>query len=79
MQGRVMAIHGMVFLGGTPIGGPLAGLICQLWGARIGMLVAGVACLLGAVAVWPMLRGRVVPDEGLREVALVDDQRGETA
>jgi predicted MFS family arabinose efflux permease len=79
MQGRVMAIHGMVFLGGTPIGGPLAGLICQLWGARIGMLVAGAACLLGALAVWPMLRGRTVPDDGPRELALVDDERGETA
>jgi MFS family permease len=79
MQGRVMAIHGMVFLGGTPIGGPLAGVICQLWGARIGMLVAGVACLLGAVAVWPMLRRRTVPTDVPREVALVDDQRGETA
>jgi hypothetical protein len=43
------------------------------------MVIAGVICLLGAAAVWPMLRGRTVPDEGPRELALVDDERGETA
>jgi predicted MFS family arabinose efflux permease len=79
MQGRVMAIHGIVFLGGTPIGGPLAGLICQLWGARTAMVLAAAVCLLGAVAVWPLLRGRSVPQGELREIALVDDERGETA
>jgi MFS family permease len=56
MQGRVMAIHAMVFLGGTPIGAPLAGLLCELWGARIAMVVAGAACLFGAAAIVPMLR-----------------------
>ena len=56
MQGRVMAIHGVVFLGGTPVGGPLAGLLCELWGARFAMVLAGAACLLVAIAVVPVLR-----------------------
>ena len=64
MQGRVMAIHGMVFLGGTPVGGPLAGLLCELWGARSAMLLAGGACLLVALAVVPMLRREAGPGPG---------------
>jgi predicted MFS family arabinose efflux permease len=76
MQGRVMAIHAMVFLGGTPIGAPLAGLLCELWGARIAMVVAGAACLLGAAAIVPMLRrgsGRAYGAPG----AVVSDEVGE--
>lgn len=56
MRGRVMAIHGLVFLGGTPIGGPLVGLWCEWWGARAGLLVSGLACLAGAAAVVPLRR-----------------------
>jgi MFS family permease len=84
IQGRVMAIHGLVFLGGTPLGGPLAGLLCELWGARTAMVLAGVACLLGAVAVVPMLRRRPAPDDGapgaaITDNAFTDNERRETA
>ena len=48
MHGRMMAIHGQVFLGSTPIGGPLVGWICQLWGARTGFVIAGGTALLAA-------------------------------
>ncbi|WP_158602702.1 MFS transporter [Jiangella rhizosphaerae] len=56
LRGRVMAINGLVFLGGTPVGGPLMGLLCEWWGARAGLLVSGAACLAGAVAVVPVQR-----------------------
>jgi predicted MFS family arabinose efflux permease len=91
MQGRVMAVHGIVFLGGTPIGGPLAGVLCQLWGARTAMALAAAVCLLGTVAVWPMLRRRSVApdsaddgsddgsDDEVRGAALVDDEKEEMA
>jgi len=48
MHGRLMAIHGQVFLGSTPLGGPLVGWLCEMWGARAGFLVAGGAALLAA-------------------------------
>lgn len=48
MHGRMMAIHGQVFLGSTPLGGPLVGWLCEMWGARAGFLVAGGAALLAA-------------------------------
>jgi MFS family permease len=49
MHGRMMAIHGQVFLGSTPIGGPLVGWLCELWGARAGFLIAGGTALLACV------------------------------
>jgi MFS family permease len=49
MHGRMMAIHGQVFLGSTPLGGPLIGWLCDLFGARAGFLIAGGTALLAAV------------------------------
>jgi MFS family permease len=48
MHGRIMAIHGQVFLGSTPIGGPLVGWLCELWGARAGFFIAGGSALVAA-------------------------------
>jgi len=56
MQGRVIALHSLVFLGSTPIGGPVAGWLCERWGAGAGLLLAGVSAGLAALAVLPMLR-----------------------
>lgn len=56
MRGRVMSIHVMVFLGGIPIGGPLIGWLCELWGPRSGMVIAGGMSIVGCAVVWPALR-----------------------
>src|SRR5690606_9299871 len=56
MQGRVIALHSIVFLGSTPIGRPITGWICEQWGARAGLLVAAKAVPGAAVAVPPSLR-----------------------
>lgn len=50
MRGRVLALQSMVFLGSTPIGGPLLGAICDAFGARSGLVVGGAAAL--AAAAW---------------------------
>lgn len=52
MRGRVLALQAMVFLGSTPIGGPIVGWICDRWGARAGVLVGGVATLVAATYGW---------------------------
>jgi MFS family permease len=52
MRGRVLALQAMVFLGSTPIGGPIVGWICQVFGPRYGLGV-GAAAALGA-GVWGM-------------------------
>lgn len=44
-RGRVLALQAMVFLGSTPIGGPILGWICEQYGARYGVAVGAVAAL----------------------------------
>lgn len=44
-RGRVLAIQGMVFLGSTPIGGPLVGWVSDTAGPRAGIALGGLACL----------------------------------
>jgi MFS family permease len=49
-RGRILALQAMVFLGSTPIGGPIVGWICDTTSPRVGIAVGGVACL--AAAAW---------------------------
>lgn len=56
MRGRVIALHGMVFLGSTPFGGPLLGWVCETWGPRAGFVVAGVSSVLIGLAMLPRIR-----------------------
>lgn len=58
MHGRVLALHGLVFLGSTPFGGPLLGWICEAFGARAGFVVAGATALLAGSAVLPWVHAR---------------------
>lgn len=71
MRGRVMALYGLVFLGSTPIGGPIVGWICQQWSPRWGMGVGGIATLLAAFAAAAvLLRRRIRLHDGPMVVAL---------
>jgi MFS family permease len=56
MQGRVIALHSVVFLGSTPLGGPITGWVCEVWGPRAGLLLAGLSAGLAALVVLPQLR-----------------------
>jgi MFS family permease len=49
MRGRVMALFSIVFLGSTPIGGPLTGFLAEAYDPRIALVMAGVA---GLIAAW---------------------------
>jgi len=50
MRGRVMALYGLVFLGSTPVGGPLLGWISEEWGPRVGLGLGGALSLAAAAA-----------------------------
>ena len=52
MRGRVLALQAMVFLGSTPIGGPIVGWICQVFGPRYGLAVGALAAL--GAGLWGM-------------------------
>jgi MFS family permease len=50
MRGRVMALYSVVFLGSTPIGGPLVGWLSQTYDPRVALLLAGITGLSAAWA-----------------------------
>ncbi|WP_405624517.1 MULTISPECIES: MFS transporter [unclassified Streptomyces] len=58
MRGRVLALYMMVFMGGTPIGAPIAGWITDVYGVRAGMAVGG-AIAAGAAIVIGLVLARV--------------------
>jgi len=47
MRGRVLALQAIVFIGTTPIGGPIVGAICDAFGPRAGFAVGAVAAFGG--------------------------------
>jgi MFS family permease len=49
MRGRVMALFSIVFMGSTPIGGPIVGWISDAWDARAALALAGAAAIATGV------------------------------
>ena len=56
MRGRVLALQAMVFIGSTPIGGPIIGAVCDRFGARAGLAIGGLAALGTGVYGWAAVR-----------------------
>jgi MFS family permease len=50
MRGRVMALFSIVFLGSTPIGGPLTGWLAEAYDPRLTLVLAGISGLSAAWA-----------------------------
>jgi MFS family permease len=48
MRGRVMALWAVAFLGSTPIGGPIVGVVSQQLGGRAGLALGAVSCFVAA-------------------------------
>jgi MFS family permease len=62
MRGRVMGLFAVVFLGTTPIGGPLMGWIAEHLGPRPAMsIAAGVTTAAGAITFLVLRRARMKP------------------
>ena len=64
MRGRVMALYGLVFLGSTPVGGPIVGWVSQQWGARAGLALGGVVSAGAALVVAAAAARRRWPSMG---------------
>jgi hypothetical protein len=60
MRGRALALLTVVFLGSTPIGGPIIGWICENVGPRAALVVGGAASAL--TAGWVLVQLRVESD-----------------
>lgn len=51
MRGRVMSLYMMVFMGGAPLGAPIAGWITDAYGVRAGLAAGGVIAASAAVTI----------------------------
>jgi MFS family permease len=72
MRGRVMALYGIVFLGSTPIGAPIAGWVGEHLNARVGLAGGGaIAFLTGLVGLWLLARRT-----GVRTIAVGPEAAG---
>jgi MFS family permease len=84
LRGRVMAVYSLLFLGGTAIGGPIAGWVTQAFGARAGLGFGAVLSVLAAAALWirdrdkMTLRRRGAPVVPMTESSAIGDIAGDT-
>ena len=69
-----MALYSVVFLGSTPIGGPIVGWLAEVAGPRSGLVLAGVAALAAAVGGWIAFARR--RDPGYSPVQAVRERGG---
>ena len=49
VRGRVMSLYVLVFLGGTPVGAPVVGLVAEQYGPRSSLVVGGLVSTASAV------------------------------
>jgi MFS family permease len=78
MRGRVLALQAIVFLGSTPIGGPILGAIAETFGARYGIAVGAVATLAaGGFGLFTVRPSRQVPVEEVEPLPFRSDAPGD--
>ena len=58
MRGRVMGLYLLVFLGGAPLGSPMAGWIAEQFGPRMSMVFGGLISVAATAAAGVMLARR---------------------
>jgi MFS family permease len=74
MRGRVMALWAVVFLGSTPIGGPITGLLVRGLGVRWAVAIGGFATMATAAAAYPSLRRRRLQEGSCEGPACLPDE-----
>jgi MFS family permease len=64
MRGRVLALYTVVFLGSTPIGGPIAGWTAERFGTGAGILLGSLSAIAAGFAVLWFLHSRRAAIDG---------------
>lgn len=73
MRGRVMALWSVVFLGSTPIGGPLTGALARGLGVRWAVAIGGAAAVTTAFGAYVALRRRQLREGAAESPACLPD------
>jgi MFS family permease len=61
MRGRVMGLYMLLFLGGTPVGAPLLGVLAEHLGGRAPLVAGGLVTVVSVLAVGTVLARRAAP------------------
>ncbi len=74
MRGRVLALQAMVFLGSTPIGGPILGWVAEHFGARWALALGALACVAAGAWGLSVVRRRGLDAPGLQPGELLEQR-----
>jgi MFS family permease len=55
-RGRVLSLYQWLFMGTTPIGGALTGIMAETWGVQTAIAIEGSVCLLACIGAFVLLR-----------------------
>ncbi|MGW2705677.1 MFS transporter [Streptomyces sp. NPDC001340] len=58
MRGRIVSVHLLVLLGGTPVGAPLVGLVSDSLGARFSLVLGGAISAVAAIGLSAVITAR---------------------
>ncbi|MEY3636121.1 MAG: hypothetical protein RL147_550 [Actinomycetota bacterium] len=61
IRGRVMGLYLLIFMGGTPFGSPLIGIMTEVIGIRPTIAICGLIPLLTSIVIWFTYKNRVIP------------------
>jgi MFS family permease len=71
IRGRVMGLYLLIFMGGTPFGSPLIGVMSELIGIRPTITICGAVSLLTSILVWFIYKNRVTPPADISVAAVL--------
>jgi len=71
IRGRVMGLYLLIFMGGTPFGSPLIGVMSELIGIRPTITICGAVSLLTSTLVWFIYKNRVTPPVDISVAAVL--------
>jgi predicted MFS family arabinose efflux permease len=54
-----MGIYLLIFMGGTPVGSPLIGVMAEVIGIRSTIAACGAICLISTIVIWLKYKDRV--------------------
>jgi MFS family permease len=59
IRGRVMGIYLLIFMGGTPVGSPLIGIMAEVIGIRLTIASCGTISLIATALIWLKYKDKV--------------------
>jgi MFS family permease len=71
IRGRVMGFYLLIFMGGTPFGSPLIGVMSEVIGIRPTIAICGLIPLLTSIVIWFTYKNRVKPPADISVAAVL--------